>query len=89
MTPDGDGADLTPSIYAKKIGSPEFNGTYAQVPLSSTVKATAVSGNYIIFTGMTANDVTIRGRQESGTRAPINAFQIVKIPSQGTVFVLK
>lgn len=74
---DGDGADLTPYVYTEQIGSVEFDGTYAQVPLTSTSAATASAGNYIVFTGLTQKDVTIRGMELSGARAPVNAFQIV------------
>lgn len=77
IVPEDNGADLTPLIYTEQIGSLHFDGTYTQVPLSSTSAASAAAGNTIVFTGMTHSDITIRGMQESGTRAPINAFQIV------------
>ena len=84
---DGNGADLTPLIYTEQIGTPHFDGTYTQVQLSSTSAATASAGNYIVFAGLTHPNVTIRGKQESGTRAPINAFQIVdRTPPPGPVY---
>ena len=90
-----DGADLTPLVYTEQIGSPHFDGTYTQVPLTSTAAATAAAGNYIVFTGMTTNNITLRSQRVTGTRSPINAFQIIDtyvapIPQPlGTILLLQ
>ncbi len=83
---EGDGGDLTSSIYTAQIGNPDFDGTYTRVPLSSVSAATASPGNYIVFAGLTHSDVTLRG-QQNGTRAPINAFQVVdRTPPPGPLY---
>jgi len=88
--PEEDGVDLTPSIYCKQIGSPDFDGTYTRVPLTSTDKDAAASGNYIVFKRLKSRNITIRGKQPSGTiRTPINAFQIVNVPKFGMTMILR
>jgi hypothetical protein len=88
--PEEDGVDLTPSIYCKQIGSPDFDGTYTRVPLTSTDKDAAASGNYIVFKRLKSRNITIRGNQPSDTiRTPINAFQIVNVPKLGMTMILR
>src|ERR1035441_330652 len=56
------GGDLTPWIYCQDNGL--FNGTYTQVPSTSTSYANQTSsGNYIVFNGLT-NDAILLNNQE-------------------------
>lgn len=74
--PHDDGADLSAIVYVKESG--HFGGAYQQVTLASTDKANPEYGNFIVFTGLHQADIKIRGMKETGSRAPINGFQIVQ-----------
>jgi hypothetical protein len=67
------GSNLTTPVFMKAPAP--FNGTYTQVPLSSTAGATAATGNYVVFTNLTADSFLLR-TEEYDTRAPINGVQI-------------
>jgi hypothetical protein len=75
------GPNLTPFIFIN--GQTGFINTpaYTQVPATSSTGAAAVSGNYIVFPGLTADAILIRTeeyRPPGGTlRSPINAIQII------------
>ena len=63
-----------------------FSGTYLQVPLTANSAANAAAGNYIVFTGLTADSFLLRTEEISGgqVRAQINGIQIVAVPEPGT-----
>jgi hypothetical protein len=70
------GSDLTTHVFVKD--SANFSGTYTQVPLSSNSVAGAVSGNYVVFAGLSANSFILRSEEQT-FRAQINGIQIVPI----------
>jgi hypothetical protein len=82
--------DLTPHIFNNDIAN--FGGTYDQVSSSSTSAIGADSGNYIVFSGLTADTLLIRTEEAGGPtpRAPINGFQLVPtiVPEPSTFGLL-
>lgn len=85
-----DGTIITPQVYVHDfvLGSSHFDGKYTQVPLWSTL-GDLFTGNFMIFENLTLSDIRIRATQAPGTRAPINAFQIMeRIPEPGTMTLL-
>jgi hypothetical protein len=68
------GVDLTSHVFASDTSN--FSGTYTQVPLSANTLATAGEGNYIVFTGVSADSFVLR-TEEQTVRSQINALQIV------------
>ena len=76
------GGDLTPRVFCQDNGS--FNGTYTQVPSTSTNYASKTSsGDYIVFNGLTNDAVLIQNVEPVGDyqAGKIFAFQIVATPA--------
>jgi len=68
------GADLTSHVFVSDVAN--FSGTYTQVPLSANTLDTAGAGNYLVFTGLSADSFILRSEEQT-FRAQINAIQIV------------
>jgi hypothetical protein len=68
------GPDLTSHVFVNDTSN--FSGTFTQVPLSSNTLADAVSGNYVVFTGLSADSFLLRSEEQT-VRAAFNGFQIV------------
>jgi hypothetical protein len=79
------GADLTPHLFVKDTAN--FNGIYTGVSTNSTSSAGAETGNYVVFTGLTADSFLLR-TEEGAVRAPINGFQIVAAVPEPASFSL-
>jgi len=76
------GGDLTPRIFCQDNGS--FNGTYTQVPSTSTSYANKTgSGNYIVFNGLTNDAILIQNVEPTGDyqAGKLFGFQIVATPA--------
>jgi hypothetical protein len=76
------GPNLTPFIFINgQTGFVPNNNVYTLVPTTSSTGAAAVSGNFTVFPGLTANTILIRSeeyRPPGGTlRSPMNAIQII------------
>ena len=69
------GADITPRIFVSD--SANFSGTFTQVPLSATTQGTAAAGNYILFSGLSADMFILRSEDTYATYAPVSGIQIV------------
>jgi hypothetical protein len=70
------GADITTRVFARDFNNFTLNPVYQQVPLTSNNRRVASSGNYLVFTGLSADSLLIR-TEEFNTRVPINAIQII------------
>jgi hypothetical protein len=70
------GTDLTTHVFVQD--SANFSGTYTQTPLSANTLAGAANGNYVVFTGLSANSFILR-TEEQTVRTQINAIQIVPV----------
>lgn len=82
-----DGTRLTPGVFA--FDRYHFAGRFDLVGMDSTIVGQATEGNYIVFEDLSASEFRIRGSQVAGTRAPINAFQIVEnVPEPATIGLL-
>jgi hypothetical protein len=68
------GSDLTPHVFVSDTSN--FSGMFTQVPLTSNTAADAVVGNYVVFTGLSADSFLLRSEEQT-VRAEFNAFQIV------------
>ena len=80
------GSDLTGHVFARD--SANFSGTFTQVPGTANSVGNAVDGNYILFTGLTADSFLMR-TEEQTFRAQINGFQIVaEVPEPGSMALL-
>ena len=79
------GGDLTPHIFNNDTAN--FSGVYDQISGASTSAAGADSGNYIVFTGLTADSFLLRTAEGAGSppRSPINGFQLVAVPEPSAV----
>lgn len=76
------GSDVTPRVFCQDNGT--FNGTYTQVPSSSTNYASKTgSGDYIVFNGLTNDAVLIQNVEPVGDyqAGKIFGFQIVATPA--------
>lgn len=75
------GANLTPSVYIKDSANYITALNYVEVPTSSSTGAGALSGNFTVFRGVSADSFLLRADEFSGTdgtrRSPINAIQII------------
>jgi hypothetical protein len=82
------GDDLTPHLFLNDAAN--FSGTYDQVSAAATSLAAADTGNYLVFTGLTADSFLLRTNEAGGPtlRAPINGFQIVAVPEPATAGLL-
>ena len=75
------GGDLTPRLFCQDNGP--FNGTYTQVPPTSTSYANKTgSGNYIVFNGLTNDAILIQNVEPVGDyqAGKVFGFQIVATP---------
>jgi len=80
------GSDLTSHVFARD--SANFSGTFTQVPGSANSVANAADGNYILFTGLSADSFLLR-TEEQTFRAQINGFQIIaEVPEPGSMALL-
>jgi len=80
------GSDLTSHLFAKD--SANFSGTFTQVPGTADSVGNAVDGNYILFSGLTADAFLLR-TEEQTFRAQINGFQIIaEVPEPGSMALL-
>ena len=80
------GSDLTSHVFLRD--SANFSGAFTQVPLSADSLANAADGNYIVFTGLTADGFILRTEEQS-FRAQINGLQIIGVvPEPGTMVLL-
>ena len=80
------GADLTSHVFVSDESN--FSGTYTQVPLSANTLATAGPGNYIVFTGISADSFILR-TEEQLDRTQINAIRIVaSVPEPGMLTMI-
>ena len=79
------GDDLTPHLFLNDAAN--FSGAYDRISDTSTTLAGADTGNYLVFTGLTADSFLLRTHEAGGPtlRAPINAFQIVAVPEPATL----
>jgi hypothetical protein len=79
------------SIFGLDPANTDFTGAFVQVPSTSNTNqmANTPAGNYMIFTGLTANTFTLTTTPAFSTtgtlRAPINAIQIVPVPEPGSI----
>lgn len=83
------GSDLSPGVFVQDDNN--FSGTFTQVPLSADSAGNAVAGNFIVFTGLTADTFLLRTEEISSPsqlRAVINGFQIVAVPEPSTIGLL-
>ena len=69
------GADLTSHVFVRD--DVNFAGTYTQVPLTANSLANAGSGNYVVFTDITADSFILRTEERGFHAAFIAGFQIV------------
>lgn len=80
------GGDLTSRVFARD--SANFSGVFTQVPGSANSVSNAVDGNYVLFTGLTADTFLMR-TEEQLFRAQINGFQIIaEVPEPGAMALL-
>lgn len=82
------GAVLSPRLFVRDTAT--FGGVFFQIPPESNSDVNAASGNYIVFTGQTADRFILR-TEEWGTgtlRSPINGFQIVAVPASPSTVTL-
>jgi hypothetical protein len=82
------GGDLTPHLFNNDTAN--YTGTFDLVSSSSTALEGADSGNYMVFTGLTADSFLLRTNEPAGPtlRTAINAVQIVAVPEPASLGVL-
>jgi hypothetical protein len=80
--PQALGADLTSHVFA--VDAANFDGTFSQIPLSANSVDAAAAGNYIVFSGLTADRFMLR-TEERDYRATINGMQIVAVPEPTSI----
>ena len=82
------GGDLTPHLFNNDTAN--FTGAYDQLSSGSTALAGADSGNYIVFTGLTADSFLVRTNEAGGPtlRSPINGMQIIAVPEPAALGLL-
>jgi hypothetical protein len=82
------GPDLTPHLFNNDTAN--FSGAYDLVSPTSIALEGADSGNYMVFTGLTADSFLLRTNEAGGAalRAPLNAFQIIAIPEPVAAMLL-
>src|SRR6185369_1620431 len=69
-------ADMTTHVFIRDYNNFLSNPVYQQVPLTSINARLSSSGNYAVFTGLSADSLLVR-TAEFNTRVPINAIQII------------
>ena len=73
------GADLTPHLFSTDTGP--FNGTWNQVsPTSTSAANRSVGGNYMVFSGLTNNEVLIRSSEVNGDYQTVTLFGFQIVP---------
>ncbi|MEO6477596.1 hypothetical protein [Luteolibacter sp.] len=83
MTSSG---DLTPHLFGSDTAN--FTGTYTQVSDTSTTLGTATAGNYIVFTGLSADQFLLRGDEHGYASDATTGFQIIaEVPEPATTSV--
>lgn len=83
------GSMLTPGVFVSDEDN--FSGTFTQVPLSADSAANAAPGDFIVFTGLTADTFLLRTEEISSPsqlRAVINGFQIIAVPEPSMIGLL-
>lgn len=92
QSPDGSddpptalGSDLSAHVFVSDLAN--FSGTFTQVGLSADSVANAGAGNFIVFSGLTADRFILR-TEEQLFRSTINGFQIVAVPEPVTLGAL-
>jgi hypothetical protein len=82
------GGDLTPHLFNNDTAN--FTGAYDLLSPSSTALEGADSGNYMVFTNLTADSFLLRTNEAGGAalRAPINALQIIAVPEPAALGIL-
>jgi len=77
------GPDLTSHVFVSDVSN--FSGTFTEVPLSANTLATAGEGNFLVFTGVSADSFILRSEEyPSGVagdalRAQINGIQLLAV----------
>ncbi|HUS46385.1 MAG TPA: PEP-CTERM sorting domain-containing protein [Phycisphaerae bacterium] len=80
------GSTTLASVFAKDAtDTATWSGTFVQA--TGTSAATATDGNYVRFTGLTADSLTLTTTPESGD-GPINGIQIVAVPEPAALALL-
>lgn len=84
------GSDLSSHVFLRDAAN--FSGDFTQVPLSANSAAAPGDGNYIVFTGLTADEFVLRTEDFGWTdafRTVISGVQIVSVvPEPGTLALL-
>lgn len=70
------GSDLTSHVFVNDTSNFGDTQTFTQVPLSSNTVDSAVAGNYIVFTGLSADSFLLRSEEQT-VRSEFNGFQII------------
>jgi hypothetical protein len=70
------GIDLTTHIFIRDYSRFTLNPAYQEVPYISNIGRVALSGNFAVFKGMTADSFLLR-TAEFNTRCGLNAIQII------------
>jgi hypothetical protein len=70
------GPDLTSHVFVNDNSNFGDTQTFTQVPLSSNTLDSAAAGNYIVFTGLSADSFLLRS-EEQAVRSEFNGFQII------------
>jgi hypothetical protein len=83
--PNALGADLTSHVFASDVEN--FSGTFTQVPLSANSLDNAAAGNYLVFTGLNADNFILRTEEQS-FRATISGMQIAVVPEPASLSLL-
>jgi len=80
------GTDLTTHRFLKDTSN--FSGGFTEVTDSANSVGTAGEGNYMVWSGLTADSFLLRS-EERDFRAQINGIQIIaEVPEPGTVLLL-
>ncbi|HEX2971077.1 MAG TPA: PEP-CTERM sorting domain-containing protein [Tepidisphaeraceae bacterium] len=83
--PQALGGDLSSHVFVSDTAN--FSGTFTQVPLAANSLEAAGTGNYMVFTGLTADSFVLR-TEEHTFRACINGLQIVAVPEPVSIGLL-
>jgi hypothetical protein len=79
------GSDLTSHVFVNDSSNFGDTQTFTQVPLSSNTVDSAAAGNYIVFTGLSADSFLLRSEEQT-VRAEFNGFQIIAdVPEPATL----
>jgi hypothetical protein len=81
------GADLTPRVFNRDDNDFASSG-YVQTPTTANSLEAAASGNYIVFTGLTADSFLFRMESADGTGAGVNGIQIIATPEPCSAVLL-